>query len=121
MIIVLLHNYFSPKALIEVMEEMKIKGPPTIRAYDLGFDDLYQAVEGSHRLRACEHLRVIPEIELVDPSDTVGDLGLDYDADPDTEVKELGDWENYSIDLDDIDANLRDDEDDEDEDEDEDE
>ena len=112
--IVLLHNHFDPQHLVDVIEEMKEKGPPTIRAYDLGFDDLIQAVEGSHRLRACEHLEIEPDIEWVDPEDTIGDLGLDFDADPDTPVQEIGDWENYSIDLNDIGANLRDDDDDDD-------
>ena len=106
MIVVLLHNHFDPKHLNEVIEEMKIKGPPTIRVYDLGFDDLYQAIEGSHRLRACEYLGVVPNIIIIDGESAVYDLGdLDADVNEDTLVNELGDWENYQIDLDDIDAN----------------
>ena len=34
MIVVLLHNHFDSKHLAEVIEEMKEKGPPTIRVID---------------------------------------------------------------------------------------
>jgi len=101
--IVLLHNHFDSAHLAAVIGEMKKMGPPTVRAYDLGFGGLIQAVEGCHRLRACEDLGIAPVIEIVQPEETVGDLELDADVHPDTSVQELGDWENYAIDLSDID------------------
>jgi hypothetical protein len=95
--IALLHNHFEEDALKEVVEEMKKLGTPSIRVLDLGFDDICQALEGCHRLRACEVLGITPNLVFVDSDETVGSLGLDCDVDPDTRVDELGDWENYQI------------------------
>ena len=98
--VALLHNYFDAASLADIVSEMMILGAPTIRVLDLGFDDIYQAVEGCHRLRACEILGITPHFEYVDPTDTVESLGLDYNdgGDPgDTTVDTLGDWENYQI------------------------
>jgi len=97
--IVLLHNHFDEDYLEEIIEEMKIIGPPIIRAYDLEFEDFYQAVEGCHRLRVCEKIGVTPVIELVNPTETIKSLDLDVDDHgfPDTRICELGDWENYHV------------------------
>ena len=97
--IILLHNHYDEAHLQDVVEQMETLGAPTIRVYNLGFDNLYQAVEGCHRLRACEALEIEPIIEIVAQTETVGSLGLDFDADPDTAIAEIGDWENYSIDI----------------------
>lgn len=98
--IVLLHNYYDQKHLDDVVEQMRHKGAPTIRAYDLGFDDLVQAIDGCHRLRACEILHITPIIEYLDPDTQMSDIDTDeYDLLDDVKVGELGDWENHSIDL----------------------
>lgn len=97
MTIALLHNHYDEDHLQEVIDEMEKLGPPTIKVLDLGFDNMYQAIEGSHRLRAAEILGITPNFEFVDPNDTVGDLGLyDFD-DPDLHADEVGDYENYQI------------------------
>lgn len=100
--IVLIHNHYDEKHLKEVTAEMKNLGAPTIRAYGLGFDGLYQAIEGCHRLRACEQSGVTPNVEII-PDYTkicdISDIDLD-DFDENSEVSEIGDWENYYIEID---------------------
>lgn len=39
------HNHYDEEHLKEVIEEMRVRGAPTIKAYTLGFDDLVQAVQ----------------------------------------------------------------------------
>ena len=95
--IVLLHNHFDQDHLNKVIEEMKVLGAPTIRCYDLGFDGIIQAVEGSHRLRACEELEIEPIIEMIDEDARIEDLGLDCGDNMAETVKELGDWENETM------------------------
>lgn len=96
--LVLLHNHYDQNHLNSVIEEMKVLGAPTIRCYDLGFDGLVQAIEGCHRLRACEVLGITPELDFVDGDTLLSDIDLDVDSDAET-IDELGDWENYSIEL----------------------
>lgn len=104
--IVLLHNHFDAAHLEAVKAEMLTKGAPTIRVYDLGFDNLCQAIEGCHRLRACEALGITPNLEYVDADADLDSLdGLDVDAGTVEKVCELGDWENYAISEDDIEEN----------------
>lgn len=93
--IVLLHNHFDADHLAKVVEEMKVMGAPTIRVYDLGFDGLFQAVEGCHRLRACEILEIEPEIDVIDESTPATDIDCELEH-LDT-VAEMGDWENECI------------------------
>ena len=99
MTIVLLHDNYSEKKLTAVINEMKVMGPPTIRVYDLGFDNLYQAIEGCHRLRAAELLDLDPIIVEVESSNKIWDLEIDnwdeYQEDDTLEI--LGDYENKSI------------------------
>ena len=96
--IVLAHNHYNEKHLDEVIEDMKLLGPPTIRVFDLGFDDLFQAVEGCHRLRACEILEIEPILDIIGEDEKVCDIeGLDFDGAE--YIKEIGDWENYSIEV----------------------
>ena len=94
--IALLHNHFDQDHLNQVVEEMKKLGAPTIRVYDCGFDNIYQALEGCHRLRACEILNLTPVLEFIDGDVLAGDIELDCDYDS-TPVCELGDWGNYQI------------------------
>lgn len=93
--IILLHNHYSEEHLEEVMKEMKTKGAPVIRVYDL-WDDMVQAIEGCHRLRACDILGIEPIIEYIDDDTKIEDLGLDYEGCAEV-VGELGDWENNYI------------------------
>lgn len=95
--VALLHNHHNEQVLLGVIAEMMELGAPTIKVLDLGFDNMVQALEGCHRLRAAEILGLQPEWVWVDGQDTVGDLGLDYDCDPDTTVDQLGDYENDQI------------------------
>ena len=98
--IALLHNHFDTDHLDAVVADMKTLGAPTIRVLDLGFDCLYQALEGSHRLRACEILGVTPILDCVGSDETVASLNLDFDNgrnSQDVGVAEIGDWENYQI------------------------
>lgn len=100
--IALLHNHYNEDHLAEVMADMGAMGAPTIKVLDLDFDDMYQALEGSHRLRACERLLITPVIEIVDGNVPVGTLGLDIDVDdPSVPVDEagIGDYENYKINI----------------------
>lgn len=93
----LLHNHFDQDHLNAVVAEMKVMGAPTIRAYDLGFDNLIQAIEGCHRLRACEVLGITPNIELVDSGVLISDLDdLDCDWNDDS-IESLGGLDNINI------------------------
>lgn len=95
--IVLLHNHYDAEKLAGVVADMETLGVPTIRVYDLEIDDLYQAIEGSHRLRACEILNIEPTIEIIDSDTPIEGLDLDVDFLDDDTVSTLGDWENYRI------------------------
>ena len=99
--IALLHDHFDVDHLESVKNEMKKFGAPTIKVLDLDFDDMYQALEGSHRLRAAEILGVTPIFNLVDANDTMGDLGIDDWDNPADEASEVGDWGNYKITIED--------------------
>lgn len=93
----LLHNHFDPAHLDTVVADMKVMGAPTIRAYDLGFDDQVQAIEGCHRLRACEVLDITPNIELITPNVLISDLN-DLDCDwSDEPIESLGGLDNDKI------------------------
>ena len=98
--IALLHNHYDQEHLNKVVEEMKTMGAPKIKVLDLGFDDMAQALEGSHRLRAAEILGITPEFEWIGEDELVADLDLDVDCDEGATVSELGDYENYQIEMD---------------------
>jgi len=96
----LVHNHYSQAHLEQVVAQMREMGPPTIRAYDWGFDNLVQAIEGCHRLRACQILGLTPNIEYIDPKTPIADVeGLDYDG-VGTLVGDIGDWLNEYIEID---------------------
>ena len=100
--VALLHNHYDRESLESVTAEMRVFGAPTIKVLDLGFDDMYQALEGCHRLRAAEILGLTPIFEIIDIADadaTAAELELDVDN-PDARAYELGDWENYQIEFD---------------------
>jgi len=93
----LLHNHFDSDHLDAVVKEMKVLGAPTIRAYELGFDGLIQAIEGCHRLRACEVLGIVPNIELIAASDLISSVeGLDCDW-SDEPIESIGGLDNDNI------------------------
>lgn len=97
--VVLLHNDFDPRHLDQVVDQVRKLGAPTIRVYDLGFDDRVQAIEGCHRLRACEILGIAPDLIFL-PSDTpIIGLGLDYDGGLVETIAELGDSDYYAIEI----------------------
>lgn len=103
-ILVTLHNHYDQDKLNVVIEQMRKLGPPKIHAFDLGFDGLVQAVEGTHRIRAAEILGLAPEIVYIDKELTIDKATEAYNLDLDfgcaEKIKEVGDWENYSISLD---------------------
>ena len=72
MIIILVHSHFDKAHLAEVVEKMKTMGTPTIKVWDYedGFGT-YQAIEGCHRLRACEILEIVPNIIVLDKGKVV--------------------------------------------------
>jgi hypothetical protein len=57
------HEPYRNGHLGEVVEEMKLTGPPTIRC--VLFDNGYYAVEGSHRLAAADLLGLCPKIVVL--------------------------------------------------------
>lgn len=101
--IALAHNHYDENHLREVMTEMKKLGAPTIRVYHV-MGDLYQAIEGCHRLRAAEKLEITPNIIVLNADTLRSDVDdLDYE---DGEMPEestiglIGDWENYTVEID---------------------
>ena len=66
MTIALMHKYYDNKHLNEVIEKMKSKGTPTIRAYHDKADDIYFAIEGCHRIRAAKKLGLRPVVDIID-------------------------------------------------------
>ena len=59
-----LHWYFSDRHLLDVIEQMRLLGPPELRGfYDPGAGVLLK--EGTHRIRAAHHLGITPVIRLV--------------------------------------------------------
>lgn len=94
----LLHNHFSPEKLQEVINDMKKLGKPKIRVYKTGINNIYQAIEGSHRLRAAKILNLIPDIEVLDPETNLNELeDIDYDGTIVNKINELGDIDNHNI------------------------
>lgn len=63
------HEPYENGHLGEVVDEMKLTGPPTIRVIE--FEDGFYAVEGSHRLAAAFHLGLEPKIVVL-PQDSEG-------------------------------------------------
>jgi hypothetical protein len=60
MIVNPLHAHYDPARLAHVIEEMKTRGAPMLRAhYDAGAD-IWHAREGTHRLRAAKALGLTP-------------------------------------------------------------
>ena len=96
----LAHNHFEMDHLVAVMQEMQELGAPTIRVmYITG--DLYQAIEGCHRLRAAAALGITPIIEELEFGTLRKDVeGLDYEdgcCDDDEVIDGIGDWENDTL------------------------
>lgn len=55
-----LHWYHREAHLAEVVEEMRRRGPPRIRAYWDDVAGIWHAQEGTHRLRAAKQLGLVP-------------------------------------------------------------
>ena len=100
--VILAHDHFDAEHLDAVKAEMATMGAPTIRAYQVD-DDTYQAIEGCHRLRACEALGLIPEMVILDAEtrivDDTGSMIIDYDGCAIETIGEIGNADNYSIDF----------------------
>lgn len=63
------HEPYENGHLGDVVSEMKLTGPPTIRVIE--FDGGFYAVEGSHRLASAYHLGLEPKIVIM-PQDSEG-------------------------------------------------
>ena len=61
--------YWDTGHLADVISEMRLAGPPTIRV--LEYKGKLFAVEGSHRLAAAHYLELIPKLIVLTP-DSVG-------------------------------------------------
>jgi hypothetical protein len=59
------HEPYEDGQLANVVEEMRIQGPPTVRVVER--DGLYFALEASHRLAAAHHLGIQPRLVVVTP------------------------------------------------------
>ena len=87
-VIVAFHN-FNPEHLAEVMDEMKIRGTPTLRGVHVG-NGIIKLVEGVHRIESACRLGLFPEINLLDLNTKVSDLDLDWqDAGPDDTLLDM--------------------------------
>lgn len=103
--VVLLHNHYDKKHLVEVMAEMEKLGVPTIRGF-WNFNGDFQAIEGCHRLRAAAALGITPDFDEYDGDTLRSEFDdLDYsdglETDPEATIDSMGDWENTSISFDD--------------------
>ena len=89
----LLHEYYNEEHLEAVKAEMAKLGAPVIRAIYDDCNDIYIALEGSHRIRAAKALGLTPIIDEVDYNDvcdlSVKDPALNLDLDNDWTVEEL--------------------------------
>jgi hypothetical protein len=99
--VALAHNPYNMEHLVDVMKEMEKLGPPTIRIVHVE-NNLYQAIEGCHRLRAAAALGLTPEFEELDADTLRSDVeGLDYhdglECDEDATIGGIGDWENTQL------------------------
>lgn len=62
--------------LAGVIEEMKVKGSPSIRVVDCG--DYLMAIEGVHRIAAAAQLGVSLDLEYLDQDDLIEADSLDW-------------------------------------------
>ena len=84
--------------LIEVANDMRRLGSPTIRMYDSG--KYFIAIEGSHRVAAAAILGVPVIVQRLEPDDVIDLDTVDLDFGPDdfvggtclVRVKDLIDW-----------------------------
>jgi hypothetical protein len=99
--VALLHDHFDYDYLIEIIKEMKYLGAPKIRVCHVE-NDIYQAIEGCHRLRAAAALGITPEFEVL-ASDTLRSECEDLDWEDGLEcdvyatIGGMGDWENTQL------------------------
>ena len=57
------HEPYKNGHLEKVLNEMIVKGPPTIKCID--YRNRLYAIEGSHRLAAAHYLGMVPSVDLV--------------------------------------------------------
>jgi hypothetical protein len=103
--VALAHNHFDFEHLVEVMKEMQKLGKPRIRVYHVE-GNVYQAIEGCHRLRAAAALGITPDFDYRDADELRSEHnGLDYqdgeECNPEATIGSIGDWENDQIVFDD--------------------
>jgi len=67
----------SPLHLETVIKTMKVLGSPLIHVVDCG--EYFQALEGSHRLAACEQLHIIPRLRIYQQEDVISWQNFDLD------------------------------------------
>ena len=60
MIVAPLHRHFSATHLVAVMQEMRVRGAPRLRAHHDAGTGFWLAMEGTHRLRAAYQLGLRP-------------------------------------------------------------
>jgi hypothetical protein len=97
--VILAHNHFDAKHLVDVMYWMEKLGAPTIRGF-WNFEGNFQAIEGCHRVRAAAALGLTPELDALDEDTLRVDVdGLDYDdgSDEEATIASIGDFDNISI------------------------
>lgn len=98
--VLLTHDHFEATHLVEVINEMLTLGAPIIRVFYVD-EDVYQAIEGCHRLRAAAALGITPEFEELDPDTLRSEVeGLDYDdgTDPaESTIETIGDISNIQL------------------------
>lgn len=78
--VALIHDHYDSEHLAAVVDRMHALGAPTIKAVWLPAHEIWAALEGCHRLRACQFLGMAPQIEEVEYGDgeaTLESLGLD--------------------------------------------
>jgi len=100
--IILAHNHFDKNHLEAVVSDMEKLGAPEIRCYDPDYENFVFAIEGCHRLRACEILGIEPKLIFIEPDTKITELeDLDFDGGVES-ICEIGDYDNYTIKFDSI-------------------
>ena len=95
---ILVINECDEEKLAEVKAEMLKRGAPKVKAVWVECQNLWFALDGSHRIRAAKELGITPEIDEIGYEDkrSFEALGLDCDMDIDT-VAELVDFMDRTI------------------------
>lgn len=65
MIVCSLHAHFDEAHLADVIEQMRVLGPPVLRGYHDAESGAWLMREGTHRLRAALHLGLAPALRPI--------------------------------------------------------